>query len=219
MSSEDLDCMIAERLKAGDAQNKIKKDIHVGDERIRTVRDMVASGIIKFNDEGKAYLAEPAHREIEAIHAEVMKVISEKASEAAVRNAEEDYALGNEIRQYWTLKAQDTGLSLREFVRSALVFYDTYREKVEEMQEQLAMMGVFKDTLRVDLLRTHKMDLFFRFTRYCISLRAQGFQIPTSLISDFYNDLNTLEINLKKRNLEELLGGTKNGETPNRPQG
>jgi len=219
MSSQDVDCMIAERLKAGDAQNKIKKDLHVGDERIRNVRDMVASGIIKFNEEDKAYLAEPAHREIEEIHAEVMKVISAKASETAVRNAEEDYALGNEIRQYWTLKAQDSGLALREYVRSALIFYDTYKAQVEEMEEQLALMEVLKGTLRSDLLRTHKMDLFYRFARYCMSLRAQGFQVPESLLNDFYHDLNILEFQLKQeRNMEDLLGGTTNGKTPSRPQ-
>lgn len=213
MSSEDLDCLIAERLKAGDAQNKIKKELHVGDERIRNVRDMVASGMIKFNEEDKAYLAQPAQKQIEEIHAEVMKVISVKASEMAVRNAEEDYALGNEIRQYWTLKAQEAGLSLREFVRSALIFYDTYREKVEAMEEQLALMEVLKDTVRTDLLRTHKMDLFYRFTRYCISLRVQGFQLPEAILNDFYHDLNTLEVTLKKgKTVAELMGGNREWE-------
>jgi len=97
-------------------------------------------------------------------------------------------------------------------VRSALIFYDTYRAKVEEMEEQRGLMELFKDALKQDLLRAQKMDLFYKFARYCLYLRTQGFQLPESLLNDFYNDLTTLEIMLKRgrKSPEELMGGIGN---------
>ena len=220
MAEENTDLLIAERLNEGESFRKIQTELHVGNERIQRVRDMVSSKIIQFDEAGKAYLTQPARKEIEEIHAEVMKTITAKASEVALQNAEEDYALGNEIRQYWTLKAQEAGLPIREYVRSALIFYDTYRDRVEEMQEQLAMTEVIKDALRRDLIKTHKMDLFYRFTRYCISLKIQGFQLPESILNDFYHDLSNLEVMLEKgKNVEELMGGNEHGKTSTRPKG
>ena len=66
---------------------------------------------------------------------EINAKVTNKATELALRRAEEDYNLGNEVRQCWSLKAQDAGMELREYIHKALAFYDEYKLSLIHISE------------------------------------------------------------------------------------
>lgn len=191
--SSATDLKIAEMLAQEKTYREITKTLHVGAETIKKVKDQWLSGIIVVNEEGKAILAKPAAKTIEEIHSQVMDVVTKKATKVALENAENDYALGNEIRQYWILKAQETGMELRDYVRAALIFYDDYKDELETMQEKVAVAKTVMEMLKRDLVRTTRMELYYKFVRYCLFLRSRGMQITPEVVHDFYQDLATLE--------------------------
>jgi len=184
---------IAEMLKEGASYVDIRKAQRVGADTIKSVKDMVTSGIIAFDDQGKAFIAKPAQKNIEDIHAQVMGVVTKKATEEALMNAEDDYALGNEIRQYWNLKAQEAGLGLREFVKAALIFYDEYKDELENMRKQAQITRWAINQLRGNMLRRARMELYYKFVRYCLFLKEKGMAVTPELVRDFYLDLAALE--------------------------
>jgi len=191
--SDATELKVAEMLHADAKYIEIERKLHVGSDTIKNVKNLVAQGIIAFDAEGKAFVARPAEKNIEEIHAQVMEVVTKKATEQALLNAEEDYALGNEIRQYWTIKAQEMGMSLKELVKAALIFYDEYREQIDDMAKKIGAARWAFTQLRMDTARVAKMELFYKFMRYCLYLKSQGFTVPTRLIYDFYEDLTVLE--------------------------
>ena len=184
---------IAEMIQEDAKYRDIQKKHHVGSDTIKRIKDQILKGIIAFDSEGKAFLARPAEAEIESIHAVVMGKITKKASENALKFAEDDYMLGNEVRQYWTLKAQEAGMSLRDFVKGALIFYDEYREEIDGMEKKLEVARWALGQLRGNMIRIAKMELFYKFMRYCIYVREKGLTVPPGLIYDFYHDLTVLE--------------------------
>jgi len=193
MSSSATDLRVAELLAQEKSSRDIEKALHVSSHRVVRVREWLAQGLITVDAEGKAHAAQGAQLEAEEIHEEVMGVVSKKAAESALANAEEDYAIGNEIRQYWTYKAQEKGMALREYVRAALIFHDEYGDKLEELEKQQALTKAIIFAFKRDHVRIAKMDLFYRFIRYCLYLRSQGVSIPQRVIDDFYGDLTAFE--------------------------
>jgi len=206
--SSSTDLRVAEMIHAGEKYNDIRKQLHVGSDAIKKVKDWMLEGIIAVDAEGKAHLAKPAQKEIEEIHAEVMEVVTKKASETALKNAEDDYALGNEVRQNWSIKAQELGMDLRDFVRGALIFYDEYRDAIEEMMRKQEIARWAIGELRRNTTRIAKMELFYKFVRYCIYVRSQGLSVPDSVLNDFYSDLTVLEAGgeLKTEGKIEVIG-------------
>jgi len=191
--SESTELQVAEMLHEGKTYREIAKELHVGPETIKTVREYVAQGIIVIGEGGKAVLAQPAKKEIEQIHTEVMEVITKKATQTALQNAEEDYALGNEIRQYWILKAQEKGMELRDYVRAALIFYDDYEPQVKEMEERLEVADLVFQQLRADIVRQEKLRLYYEFVRYCLYLKSKGMRITPEVTDSLWQDLTLLE--------------------------
>jgi len=202
--SSPTELQIAELLHGGKNYREIYKELHVGPETIKKVRDLVAQGIIVIGEDGKAVLAKPAAATIEEIHSEVMGVVTKAATEKAIKDAELDYALGNEIRQYWTLKADEKGMELRDYVRAALIFYDDYAEEIRGMEDKISVAKAIMATLKTDIVRQRKMELYYRFVRDCIKLRAQGFIIPGRILTEFYHDLSILE---QGGAVEKIVGG------------
>ena len=201
--SSATELKIAEMLNEGKTYREIAKKLHTSADTIKKIRDQAAKGIILIDDKGKAFLAKPAQKDIEEIHSQVMDVVTRKATELALLNAEEDYAMGNEIRQYWSVIAKEDGRELREYVKSALMFYDEFRDKIEELEEIRKVSQAVMDTLRHDTLRATKMELYYKFVRYCLHLKSQGMIIPSQVIVDFYRDLSLLEKG------EEIVRGQK----------
>jgi len=191
--SGSTELRIAEMLNTNAKYTEIRDKLRVGSETIKSVKEMVASGIIAFDEDGKAYYAKPAQKSIEEIHAQVMEVVTKKATETALMNAEEDYALGNSLRQNWSVKAQDAGVSVHDYVRSALIFYDEYKDEIEEIEKNKAVARWALQKLQGEMVRVAKMELFYKFVRYSVYLREKGFTVPQRLIYDFYNDLTVLE--------------------------
>jgi len=198
MSATDL--RVAELLAQEKSSREIEKALHVSSHRVVRVREWMTQGLINVDAEGKAHAAQGARLEAEEIHEEVVDVVTKKAAELALANAEEDYAIGNEIRQYWTLKAQEAGQPIRDYVRNALIFYDEYGSRVEELKQLEAMNKAILFAFKVDHVRIAKMEYYYRFMRYCLYLRSQGFAVPHKLLEDFYMDLTLLE----KQKVEEL---------------
>ena len=204
--SSATDLKIAEMLHDGKTYREIAKALHVSADTIKKVRDMAAQGIILVDAEGKALLAKPAEKNIEEIHSQVMDVVTRKATELALLNAEEDYALGNEIRQYWSLKASEGDMELRDYVRSALIFYDDYRDDVENMKEQVDVARIVMDAYKRDLVRARKLELYYKFVRYCLYLKTQGMNVTQEVVNTFWQDLTLLE---KREELKTApIGGT-----------
>ena len=191
--SNPTDLKIAEMLHQGKKYREIAKSLHVGSDTIKKVRDLVSAGIILIDENEKAFLAKPAKKEIEEIHAQVMEVVTKKATELALRNAEEDYALGNEIRQYWSLKAKEVDMEIRDYVRSALIFYADYRDEVENMKEQVEVARIIMDAYKRDVVRARKLELYYKFVRYCLYLKTQGIKITQEVVDTFWQDLTLLE--------------------------
>lgn len=192
MSSSSIELKIAEDLHAGKTYKQIAPVHHVSNRDIKRIRDLIERDLIKFTEDGKAYMTQAGIIEIESIHRKVTEVVTRQAAEQALKHAEEDYDLGNEIRQYWFLKAQEQGTALREYVRSALVFYDTYRDELEKIGELQALVNVFASAIRSDMVQIAKMDYMYKFVTYCLSLKGQGLTIPQGLVDSFWNDLNHL---------------------------
>jgi len=191
--SSSTELQVAEMLAADKTYREIAKELHVGPETIKTVRDYMAQGIIQVGEDGKAVLVKPAEKEIETIHTEVMEVITKKATELALQGAEEDYALGNEIRQYWNLKAEAKGMEIRDYVRAALIFYDDYEPQVKEMEEKLEVADLVFQQLRADIVRQEKLRLYYEFVRYCLYLKSRGMRITPEVTDSFWQDLTLLE--------------------------
>jgi len=191
--SSSTELQVAEMLAQEKTYREIAKELHVGPETIKTVRDYMAQGIIQIGEDGKAVLAQPAKKEIETIHTEVMEVITKKATESALQNAEEDYALGNEIRQYWILRAQEKGMELRDYVRSALIFYDEYEPKLRDIEEKLEVADLVFQQLRADIVRQEKLRLYYEFVRYCLYLKSRGMRMTPEVTDSFWQDLTVLE--------------------------
>ena len=196
--SSPTDLKIAEMLFPPDENKKktyreIQKALHVSPDTIRKVREACTQGIIVIGDDGKAFLAKPAQKEIEEIHTEVMDVVTRKATELALRNAEEDYAIGNEIRQYWSLKAQERGLDLRQYVKTALNFHDDFKDEVENMKEQIDVARIVMDAYKRDIVKSTKLELYYKFVRYCLYLRQQGMRITQEVVDAFWRDLTLME--------------------------
>jgi len=191
--SSSTELQVAEMLAQEKTYREIAKELHVGPETIKTVRDYMAQGIIQIGEDGKAVLAQPAKKEIEEIHTEVMEVITKKATESALQNAEEDYALGNEIRQYWILRAQEKGMEMRDYVRSALIFYDEYEPKLKAVEEKLEVADLIFEQFRADIVRQEKLRLYYEFVRYCLYLKSKGMRITPDVTDAFWQDLTVLE--------------------------
>jgi len=191
--SDPTELKVAEMLHEDAKYIDIERKLHVGAETIKKVRNLIAQGIMAFDAEGKAFVARPAEEQIEEIHAKVMDVVTKKATQQALQNAEDDYALGNEVRQYWSIKAQEMGIPLKDLVKSALIFYDEYRDQVFDVVKKTEMARWALNQLRRDTARVAKMELFYKFMRYCLNLKSQGFTVPTRLVYEFYEDLTVLE--------------------------
>ena len=128
------------------------------------------------------------------IDARVAEAVKEKASELAFQRAEEDYALGCEIRQYWGVKARQAGMELRDYVNSALIFYEENKEEVERMREQIEVAHLVVDKLfKEDIVKQKKMELYYKFARYCMHMKSKGMRITPEVLDSFWHDLACLE--------------------------
>lgn len=192
MSVDDKELKIAQYLKQGLGYNEILEAMReegnpTSNDKISEVKKMIANGVIAFSAEGKAMEKEP--KLVADIHQEVMGVVTKKAAEEAVRFAEEDYGLGREIRQFWFLKAQEKGMSIRDFVKAALIFYDDYRDLSAENEELRKISQTALKALSVNTITRKKLELYYKFCADALKLRAQGLSVPEQVIVDFYSDL------------------------------
>lgn len=193
MSISARDLKVAEMLGPtgeGATYPVIQKEHRIANKTIVNIKAMIRSGVISFNDEGKAFEAKP--RALAEIHEKVVHVITVKASEDAVRSAEEDYEMGREIRQFWFLKAQEKGLTLREFVKRSLMNYDEFGHLEVENEDLRKIARNAVEALAVNTIRHKKLDLYFNFIRHVLTLKAQGYRVPEQVVTDFYADLDYL---------------------------
>lgn len=84
-------------------------------------------------------------------------------------------------------------MGVREFVRAALIFYDEYRGKIKELEENKEISATILQTLQMDIVRTTKMELFYKLVRYCLFLKSRGLSVPSQVLTDFYQDLSMIE--------------------------
>ena len=195
MSVDPRDLKIAERVKAGDSYSDIQKALReqgltITTNRIADVKKMIDGGVIAFREDGTAYEAEP--RAVADVHQEIIGVVTKKAAEEAVLFAEEDYKLGRELRQFWFLKAQEKGMTLRDFVKAALITYEDYGDLSAENEELRKISRNALQQLNVNTIARKRLDLYYRFCRDMITLRARGLDVPQQVIADFYSDLEYL---------------------------
>jgi len=214
MSVDPRDLKIAERVKAGDSYSDIQKALReqgltITTNRIADVKKMIDGGVIAFREDGTAYEAEP--RAVADVHQEIIGVVTKKAAEEAVLFAEEDYKLGRELRQFWFLKAQEKGMSLRDFVKAALIFYEDYRDLASENEELRNISRNALQELNVNTIAKKKLDLYYRFCRDMINLKAKGLAVPEQVIVDFYADLDYLSKG-GAYPIEEVLRNVSKGE-------
>jgi len=214
MSVEPRDLRVAELIKQEKSYTDIQAVMReqgtpISNQKISEIKKMIEAGIIGFREDGTAYEAEPKF--FKDIHEQVMGVITKEASKNAVFEAEGDYKLGYEIRQFWFLKAQEKGMTLRDFVKAALMFYDDYRDMAAENEELRKISRVALQQLNVDTIRKKKLELYYRFCRDTLNLRAKGFAVPEQVIVDFYADLDYLSKG-GEYPIEEVLRGVSKSE-------
>lgn len=195
MSMNLRDLKVAEMLKRGSTYGEIEdwakeQGTPISRATISSVKKLIDEGVVAFSDSGVAREAEP--KIVSEIHEKVVGVVTKKAAEEAVLYAEQDYELGRELRQFWFLKAQEKGLTLRDFVKSALIFYDDYRDVAAENEELKNISRSALEGLRVNTAARKKLELYYKFCRDMINLKAQGFSVPQQVIVDFYSDLEYL---------------------------
>ena len=195
MSVDPRDLKIAERVKAGDSYSDIQKALKeqgltITTNRIADVKKMIDGGIIAFREDGTAYEATP--KVVAEVHQQIIGVVTKEAAEEAVLHAEEDYKLGYELRQFWFLKAQEKGMTLRDFVKAALIFYEDYRDMAAENEELRKIARTALQGLNVNTIARKRLELYYRFCRDMINLRARGLDVPQQVIADFYSDLEYL---------------------------
>lgn len=195
MSMNLRDLKVAEMLKKGITYDEIEawakeQGTPVGRSSISSIKKLMEEGVIAFSESGVAREAEP--KIVSDIHDKIVGVVTKKAAEEAVLYAEKDYELGRELRQFWFLKAQEKGLALRDYVKSALIFYDDYRDMAAENEELRKVSKVALEALNVNTVARKKLDLYYKFCRDLITLKSQGLSVPQQVIVDFYDDLQYL---------------------------
>jgi len=195
MSVEPRDLRVAELIKQEKSYSEIQTIMReqgtpISNQKISEIKKMVEAGTIGFREDGTAYEAEP--KVVADVHQQVMSVVTKKAAEEAVLFAEEDYKLGRELRQFWFLKAQEKGMSLRDFIKAALIFYADYRDLATENEELKTISRSALQQLNVNTIARKKLELYYRFCRDMINLRARGLSVPEQVIVDFYSDLEYL---------------------------
>jgi len=215
MSVEPRDLKVAELIKASKSYTEIQTILkeqgqRISNDKISEIKKMIDAGVIAFNEDGKAYEAEP--RAVAEVHKEVIGVISKKAAEEAVLNAEEDYTLGRELRQYWFLKAQEKGMTLRDFVKAALITYEDYGDLSAENEQLRKISRTALEQLNTNTIQRKRLELYYRFCRNVMDLRARGLSVPQQVIVDFYSDLEYLSRG-GSYPVEEVLRNVAKGET------
>jgi len=195
MSAEQRDLRVAELIKQGMSYSDIQKLLKeqgspISNQKISDIKKMIEAGIIAFRDDGTAYEKQP--KVVEEVHQQIIGVVTKKAAEEAVLYAEEDYKLGRELREFWFLKAQEKGMTLRDFVKSALIFYEDYRDVAAENEELRKISRSALEQLNVNTVARKKLELYYRFCRDMINLRARGLSVPEQVVVDFYSDLDYL---------------------------
>jgi len=159
---------------------------------VTAVNKLRKSGAIQFDDEGKAFWAEPSEAAIAKIHSKVQEVVTKKASEMALKNADQDYLLGNELRQNFSFKAADLGLNIHDYVVESIRFFETYKDTVGEIDDLRAMVVTLGDALKKDFVQAAKLDYYYKFMRYVLYLRSQGMSISKGVTDAFWMDLNNI---------------------------
>jgi len=188
----DVDLEIAEHLVKGLTYRKIKDLLRVGSSRISKVKKLLEEGLIRLDEAGRAYAADSLALDLKALHEKVMGVVTKKATEEAIVAAEEDYMIGRELRQYWSLKAKEAGMTLREYVKVALIFYDDYKDEIEKLEELREIARMCIEVLQKESVKKERMRLYYKFIGFCLTLKAQGYTVPQQVINDFVADLNLL---------------------------
>lgn len=192
---EPRDLKVAEMIKTGESYSDIQRKLKelgtpISNQKISDIKKMIEGGIIAFNPDGTAYEKEP--KVVEEVHQQVMGVVTKAAAEEAVLFAEEDYKLGRELRQFWFLKAQEKGMTLRDFIKAALIFYEDYKDLAMENEELRKVARSALQGLNTNTIARKKLELYYRFCRDMINLKARGLAIPEQVVVDFYSDLEYL---------------------------
>jgi len=195
MSVEPRDLKVAELIRAGSSYTEIQATLkeqgqRISNDKISDIKKMIESGVIAFKEDGTAYEATP--KVVAEVHQNIMGVVTKKAAEEAVMYAEEDYKLGRELRQFWFLKAQEKGMTLRDFVKAALITYEDYGDLSAQNEELRKVARTALQQLNVNTIGRKKLELYYRFCRDMINLRARGLAVPEQVVVDFYSDLEYL---------------------------
>ncbi len=195
MSVNERDLKVAEMLNSGATYEEIETNMRekgtpISRQTISGIKKMIDDSTIAFSDQGVAREKEP--KAVRDIHQEIIGVVTKQAAEEAVRFAEEDYKLGRELRQYWFLKAQEKNMSLREYVKAALIFFDDYKDVAAENEDLRKIARSSLEALSANTIRRKRLDLYYKFISDMIKLKAQGLIVPPQVVTDFYNDLEYL---------------------------
>jgi len=195
VSVEQRDLKLAEMIRKGNTYKEIQtffkeQGTPVSNDTIMEVKKMIEGGVITFGENGVARETTP--KPVMDIHQQVIGVVTKEAAEEAVRFAEEDYRLGRELRQFWFLKAQELGMTLREFVKAALIFYDDYKDLAAENEDLRKIAKNALQELSVNTVRRKRLELYYKFCADALKLRAQGLEVPQKVVVDFYADLDYL---------------------------
>lgn len=201
----ELDLTIAKELftkyakeeagEEGKTWRDIAKDYKISAATISKVQKLIQDGAIKQDEKGNAFFAKAAESTVEEIHRDVMGVVTKIAAEEAVKNAENDYKLGFTLRQRFTLKAEDAGMPIDEYVQSAMIFFETYKNQLEDYEKTKAALETLKEGQNDDMLKVAKIEYYFKFTNLCIAARTRGLIIPDTLIELFMHDLDIITKN------------------------
>lgn len=190
---DNLVLRIAESLKAGEPQPKIMELHKTTPQMVSAVRKMVESGEVMFDATGAAKFSQAAARDVDRIHAVAMDTLKTKVVEKAIGDVEKDFILGNLLRTSYQLKAEKAAMTIDEYVTNAMMFYDDYRLKIEELEQGRALIDTAKMFIRRGATTLKRMELYGKFVDRLMLMSMRGIAIPAELPNQFMDDLKTIE--------------------------
>jgi len=97
--------------------------------------------------------------------------------------------LGEKIIIEYTDKAKNRGMSIIDYVTTALEFYEQYADRLDEIDEEIqdlqALVMMFKDAANINFAKLSALRIYMEFQTEILKLKASGIQIPDAILDDF----------------------------------
>ena len=184
---------VAESINQNLPQNEIMSRHRTNIQVISMVRKMIAEGKILFDGQGKATLTESAARDVDMVNKMALEVLRQKVVEKAMQEVENDFLLGNMLRNTFGFRAESAGMTIEEYVTNAMSFYIDYGRRIEELEQGKALIETAKLFIRRGVTTLKRMDLYGKFVDRLMLMSMRGISIPGELPAQFMDDLRKIE--------------------------